>query len=104
MSEIRLVPVSFRDACAFVAMHHRHHLGHPIIDVPAAQAAALDAAWNAAGDAARNAVGAAAWNVTWDAAWNAAFNAAGAALAPTTAELQADAHRLVDRMLAVTGN
>ena len=30
--------------------------------------------------------------------------AAEAALAPTTAELQADAHQLVDRMLAVTGN
>lgn len=25
MSELRLVPVSFSDACAFVAEHHRHH-------------------------------------------------------------------------------
>ena len=38
------------------------------------------------------------------AAGDAAWAAAGAALAPTTAELQADAHQLVDRMLAVTGN
>ena len=51
-------------------------------------------------DAARDAARAAAW----DAAWDAARDAAWAALAPTKAELQADAHRLVDRMLAVTGN
>ncbi len=50
----------------------------------------------------------AAWAAAWDAAGAAALAAAGAAaraaLAPTKAELQADAHRLVDRMLAVTGN
>jgi len=77
-------------------------------DAAAAWDAAGAAAFNAARDAARDA----AWDAAWDAARAAAFNAArdvtwdavGAALAPTTAELQADAHRLVDRMLAVTGN
>ena len=62
--------------------------------------AAGAAAWAAARDAARDAV----WAAVWDAAGAAARAAAGAALAPTTAELQADAHQLVDRMLAVTGN
>ena len=47
---------------------------------------------------------AAAWDAAWDAARDAARAAARAALAPTKAELQADAHLLVDRMLAVTGN
>ena len=83
----------------------------------AAWAAARDAAWDAAGaaagaaarDAARDAAWAAALAATGDAAWAAALAATGAAardaaLAPTKAELQADAHRLVDRMLAVTDN
>ena len=78
----------------------------------AAWDAARDAAWDAARNAARNAArdtafnaaGAAAFNAAWNATFNAAGDAAGAALAPTTAELQADAHQLVDRMLAVTGN
>jgi len=80
-------------------------------------AAAWDAAWAAAWDAARDAAGAAAGDAAWDAARDAAWDAAGAAagaaardaaraaareLAPTVDELRAEAHRLVDRMLAVT--
>ena len=82
----------------------------------AAKDAAGDAAWAAARDAARDAAGAAARDAARAAAWAAARAAAAAAaaaaawdaawdaLAPTKVELQADAHRLVDRMLAVTGN
>ena len=75
----------------------------------AAVAAARDAALAATGDAARDAALAAARDAARDAAWAAALAATGAAardaaLAPTKAELQADAHRLVDRMLAVTDN
>lgn len=64
-------------------------------------AAARAAAGAAAGAAARDA----AWDAAWDAARDAAWAAAGAAareLAPTVDELRAEAHRLVDRMLAVT--
>ena len=57
-------------------------------------AAAGAAAWDAAGAAARDAAGAAAWA--------AAGAAARERLAPTAHELRAEAHRLVDRMLAVT--
>jgi hypothetical protein len=66
----------------------------------AARAAARDAAGDAAGAAARDA----AWDAAWAAAWAAARAAARDALAPTKTQLQVDAHQLVDRMLAVTGN
>ena len=80
----------------------------------AARDAARDAARAAARDAARAAAGAAAWAAARAAARDAARDAAGAAawaaagaaarerLAPTAHELRAEAHRLVDRMLAVT--
>ena len=71
----------------------------------AAWAAARAAAWAAAWAAARAAAWDAAWDAARDAAWAAARAAAGAAareLAPTVDELRAEAHRLVDRMLAVT--
>jgi hypothetical protein len=88
----------------------------------AAGDAAWDAAWDAAGDAARDAAEAAAGAAAWDAAWDAARDAAGAAagdaaeanawdaawaaaadvLRPTVVELQASAHHLIDRMLAIT--
>lgn len=88
----------------------------------AAGAAAWDAAWTAAGDAARaaaagDAAWAAAWTATRDAAWTAARDAARAAawtataatardaarhaLDPTKRGLQAKAHDLLDRMIAV---
>jgi len=53
------------------------------------------AAWAVAGAAVRAAARAAA---------RAAGDAARARLAPTVTELQASAHQLVDRMLAVTEN
>jgi hypothetical protein len=84
----------------------------------AAGAAAWDAAWAAARDAAGVAARAAAGAAAWDAARVAALDAAGAAardaagaaaraaardpLAPTKEALQVEAHKLVDRMLAVT--
>ena len=79
-------------------------------DAAEARDAARAAAWAAAGDAARDAAGAAAWDAAWDAARDAAGAAAGAAardaardaLAPTKEALQVEAHKLVDRMLAVT--
>lgn len=61
-------------------------------DAAAAWAAVGAAAWAAVGDAARAAARA------------AAGDAAGERLAPTVTELQAAAHALVDRMLAVTEN
>jgi hypothetical protein len=64
----------------------------------AARDAARDAAWAAARDAARDAAGAAAGAAARDAAWAAARDA----LAPTKEALQVEAHKLVDRMLAVT--
>ncbi len=70
----------------------------------AARAAAWDAAWAAAGPAAwaaGHAARAAARAAARDAAWAAALDAARE-LAPTVDELRAEAHRLVDRMLAVT--
>ncbi|MGH9249762.1 MAG: hypothetical protein ACRD0W_09650 [Acidimicrobiales bacterium] len=63
-------------------------------DAAAAWAAAGDAAWDAAGDAAGDAARDAARAAARDAAW--------AVLRPTVVELQASAHQLVDRMLAVT--
>ncbi len=45
---------------------------------------------------------AAAWDAARDAAWAAAWAAARDALAPTKEALQIEAHKLVDRMLAVT--
>jgi len=76
----------------------------------AARAAAGDAAWDAAGvaawaaarAAARAAAGDAAGAAAGVAARAAAWAAAGAALAPTKEALQVEAHKLVDRMLAVT--
>jgi hypothetical protein len=70
----------------------------------AAGAAAWDAARAAAWDAARAAARAAARDAAWAAAGAAAGAAAWAALRPTVVGLQASSHRLVDRMLAVTGS
>ena len=67
-------------------------------DAAAARDAAGAAAWAAAWAAARDAAGAAAR----DAARAAARAAARDALAPTKEALQVEAHKLVDRMLAVT--
>jgi hypothetical protein len=74
----------------------------------AARAAAWDAARAAAGDAAGDAAGAAAWAAAWAAAraaaWDAARAAAGDAardaLEPTKVQLQAEAHLLIERMIA----
>ncbi len=63
-------------------------------------AAAWTAAWAAAWTAARAAAGDAAWTAAWAAAGDAAGDAAG----PSVVECQQSAHRLVDRMLAVTGS
>jgi hypothetical protein len=71
----------------------------PSIKAPL-QAVRQDAA--AAGDAARAAAWAAARDAAGAAAWDAAGDAARERLAPTVDELRAEAHRLVDRMLAVT--
>jgi hypothetical protein len=68
----------------------------------AARAAAWAAAWDAAGAAARDAAGAAARDAAGAAARAAAWAAARDALAPTKEALQVEAHKLVDRMLAVT--
>jgi hypothetical protein len=88
----------------------------------AAWAAAWDAARAAARDAARDAAWAAAEAAAWDAAWAAARDVAGDAagaaaraagraagraaatdvLRPAVVELQASAHHLIDRMLAIT--
>jgi len=70
-------------------------------DAAAAWDAAWDAAWAAARAAAWDAARAAARDAARDAAWDAA-RAAARELAPTVDELRAEAHRLVDRMLAVT--
>jgi hypothetical protein len=72
----------------------------------AARAAAGDAAWAAAwaaaGDAAWAAAGDAAWAAARAAAGDAAGAAARAALQPAVTECQQSAHRLLDRMIAVT--
>ena len=73
----------------------------------AARAAARDAAWAAAWDAARaaaraaarDAAWAAAWDAAWAAAWDAAWAAANQKLAPTKAQLQESAIKLVERMI-----
>ena len=70
----------------------------------AAGAAALAAALAAAGAAAGAAALAAAGAAAGAAALAAAGAAARDALAPTVTTLQASAHELLDRMLAVTGN
>ena len=72
--------------------------------LPALKAVRSDAAaaGAAAGAAARAAAGAAAWDAAWAAAWDAAWDAARAALNPTKVELQAEAHLLIERMIAVT--
>ena len=64
----------------------------------AARDAARDAAWDAAWDAAMDAAMDAAWGAVWAAAGDAAWDA----LRPTVVVLQASAHQLVDRMIAVT--
>ena len=71
-------------------------------DAAAARAAARAAAGVAAGVAAWAAAWAAARVAARDAAGAAARAAARAALAPTKEALQVEAHKLVDRMLAVT--
>ena len=63
--------------------------------------AAWDAAWAAAGAAAWAAAGAAARDAAMAAAWDAAGDAAWDAMRQTSQELQASAHALVDRMIAL---